>query len=170
MKTSNNNKNNIKKNNINNNNNKNNNKINKKPSKEKSKNENDSFSSSPSSSSYSYTEEEISKSSMLTPNEEKEFKKLQISKNRDKLKKNHGCQELITNLNEIKNLVDHTNRIFLYKTKMNSTSKKPKKFSTIIEDRFLNYDSIGKEENKISEKDKIISKIDKLISQIDVSK
>ena len=169
MKTSNNNKNNIKKNNINNNN-KNNNKIDKKPSKQKSKNENDSFSSSPSSSSYSYTEEEISKSSMLTPNEEKEFKKLQISKNRDKLKKNHGCQELITNLNEIKNLVDHTNRIFLYKTKMNSTSKKPKKFSTIIEDRFLNYDSIGKEENKISEKDKIISKIDKLISQIDVSK
>jgi len=170
MKASNYIKNNIKKNNINNNNNKNN-KIQKKPSKQKSKNENSFSSSSSSSSSYSsYTEEEISKSSILTPNEEKEFKKLQISKNRDKLKKNHGCQELITNLNEIKNLVDHTNRIFLYKTKMNSTSKKPKKFSTIIEDRFLNYDSIGKEENKISEKDKIISKIDKLISQIDVSK
>jgi hypothetical protein len=53
---------------------------------------------------------------------------------------------------------------------MNSTSKKPKKFNTIIEDRFLNNDLNYDEENKISEKDKIISKIDKLISQIDVSK
>ena len=95
---------------------------------------------------------------------------MEISKNKDKLKKNHGCQDLITNLNEIKNLVDHTNRIFLYKAKMNSTSKKPKKFATIIEDRFLNNDLNYDEENKISEKDKIISKIDKLISQIDVSK
>jgi hypothetical protein len=134
------------------------------------KNSSKNFSEKDFSNSSSFSEEEISKSSFLSPSEEKEFKKMEISKNKDKLKKNHGCQDLITNLNEIKNLVDHTNRIFLYKTKMNSTSKKPKKFNTIIEDRFLNNDLNYDEENKISEKDKIISKIDKLISQIDVSK
>jgi len=134
------------------------------------KNSSKNFSEKDFSNSSSFSEEEISKSSFLSPSEEKEFKKMEISKNKDKLKKNHGCQDLITNLNEIKNLVDHTNRIFLYKAKMNSTSKKPKKFATIIEDRFLNNDLNYDEENKISEKDKIISKIDKLISQIDVSK
>lgn len=133
------------------------------------KNSSKNFSEKDFSNSSSFSEE-ISKSSFLSPSEEKEFKKMEISKNKDKLKKNHGCQDLITNLNEIKNLVDHTNRIFLYKTKMNSTSKKPKKFATIIEDRFLNNELNYDEENKISEKDKIISKIDKLISQIDVSK
>ena len=134
------------------------------------KNSSKNFSEKDFSNSSSFSEEEISKSSFLSPSEEKEFKKMEISKNKDKLKKNHGCQDLITNLNEIKNLVDHTNRIFLYKAKMNSTSKKPKKFATIIEDRFLNNDLNYDEENKLSEKDKIISKIDKLISQIDVSK
>ena len=134
------------------------------------KNSSKNFNEKDFSNSSSFSEEEISKSSFLSPSEEKEFKKMEISKNKDKLKKNHGCQDLITNLNEIKNLVDHTNRIFLYKAKMNSTSKKPKKFATIIEDRFLNNDLNYDEENKLSEKDKIISKIDKLISQIDVSK
>ena len=134
------------------------------------KNSSKNFSEKDFSNSSSFSEEEISKSSFLSPSEEKEFKKMEISKNKDKLKKNHGCQDLITNLNEIKNLVDHTNRIFLYKAKMNSTSKKPKKFATIIENRFLNNDLNYDEENKLSEKDKIISKIDKLISQIDVSK
>ena len=134
------------------------------------KNSSKNFSEKDFSNSSSFSEEEISKSSFLSPSEEKEFKKMEISKNKDKLKKNHGCQDLITNLNEIKNLVDHTNRIFLYKAKMNSTSKKPKKFATIIEDRFLNNDLNYDEENKLSEKDKIISKIDKLISQIDLRK
>ena len=157
------------KNKINNNNNKNIKNPPKQTNLNSNKNSLNNFSKDFSVSS-SFTEEEISKSSFLSPSEEKEFKKIKISKNKDKLKKNHGCQDLITNLNEIKNLVDHTNRIFLYKTKMNSTSKKPKKFNTIIEDRFLNNDLNYDEENKISEKDKIISKIDKLISQIDVSK
>ena len=164
MKSSNN------KNKINNNNKKLNIKSSNQVNLFSNKNSSKNFSEKDFSNSSSFSEEEISKSSFLSPSEEKEFKKMEISKNKDKLKKNHGCQDLITNLNEIKNLVDHTNRIFLYKAKMNSTSKKPKKFATIIEDRFLNNDLNYDEENKISEKDKIISKIDKLISQIDVSK
>ena len=164
MKSSNN------KNKINNNNKKLNIKSSNQVNLFSNKNSSKNFSEKDFSNSSSFSEEEISKSSFLSPSEEKEFKKMEISKNKDKLKKNHGCQDLITNLNEIKNLVDHTNRIFLYKTKMNSTSKKPKKFNTIIEDRFLNNDLNYDEENEISEKDKIISKIDKLISQIDVSK
>ena len=164
MKSSNN------KNKINNNNKKLNIKSSNQVNLFSNKNSSKNFSEKDFSNSSSFSEEEISKSSFLSPSEEKEFKKMEISKNKDKLKKNHGCQDLITNLNEIKNLVDHTNRIFLYKAKMNSTSKKPKKFATIIEDRFLNNDLNYDEENKLSEKDKIISKIDKLISQIDVSK
>ena len=53
---------------------------------------------------------DIDVSSILSPEENKEFKKIQSSKNKDMLKKNHGCQNIVNNLNKLKNLVDHTNR------------------------------------------------------------
>ena len=59
----------------------------------------------------------------LTPKEKMRFKTLYFSKNNDKLYKPHGYQNLITQLNEFRELIEHTNRLFLYKDRINNKSK-----------------------------------------------
>ena len=51
------------------------------------------------------------------------FKTLYFSKNNDKLYKTHGYQNLITQLNEFRELIEHTHLLFLYKDKINNKSK-----------------------------------------------
>ena len=57
---------------------------------------------------------------LLTPEEREKFKSIYTSKNADKLIKVHGFQDLVTHLNEFRELVEHTNRLFLYQSKMNA--------------------------------------------------
>ena len=57
---------------------------------------------------------------LLTPEEREKFKSIYNSKNSDKLIKVHGFQDLVTHLNEFRELVEHTNRLFLYQSKMNA--------------------------------------------------
>ena len=57
---------------------------------------------------------------LLTPEEREKFRNIFESKNSDKLIKIHGFQDLVTHLNEFRELVDHTNRLFLYQSKMNA--------------------------------------------------
>ena len=57
---------------------------------------------------------------LLTPEEREKFRNIYESKNSDKLIKIHGFQDLVTHLNEFRELVDHTNRLFLYQSKMNA--------------------------------------------------
>ncbi len=59
----------------------------------------------------------------LTPKEKMRFKTLYFSKNNDKLYKPHGYQNLITQLNEFRELIEHTNRLFLYKDRIKNKSK-----------------------------------------------
>ena len=70
-----------------------------------------------------------SSSSELNYEEIKEFKKINISKNRDKILKIHGQQPLVNYINEFNQLINHTNRLFIYKAKISPknfySSKKP---------------------------------------------
>ena len=113
---------------------------------------------------------DIDVSSILSPEENKEFKKIQSSKNKDMLKKNHGCQNIVNNLNKLKNLVDHTNRLFMYKSKMGCLPPKNNKFDNVIEDRFLSSDTTVNTHRNTFSKDKIVSRLDKLIASIDLNK
>jgi hypothetical protein len=114
--------------------------------------------------------DELRESSILSPEENQEFRRIKTSKNKDRLQKIHGCQNMVNNLNNLKNLVDHTNRLFMYKSKMGSLPPKINKFDTVIEDRFLsNETTVNSYKNNFS-KDKIVSKLDKLIASIDLSK
>ena len=114
--------------------------------------------------------DELRESSILSPEENQEFRRIKTSKNKDRLQKIHGCQNMVNNLNNLKNLVDHTNRLFMYKSKMGSLPPKINKFDTVIEDRFLSNDTtVNTYKNNFS-KDKIVSKLDKLIASIDLSK
>ena len=114
--------------------------------------------------------DELRESSILSPEENQEFRRIKTSKNKDRLQKIHGCQNMVNNLNNLKNLVDHTNRLFMYKSKMGCLPPKINKFDTVIEDRFLSNDTtVNTYKNNFS-KDKIVSKLDKLIASIDLSK
>ena len=57
---------------------------------------------------------------LLSPEEREKFRNIYSSKNADKLIKVHGFQDLVTHLNEFRELVEHTNRLFLYQSKMNA--------------------------------------------------
>ena len=114
--------------------------------------------------------DDIRDSSILSPEENKEFRRIKTSKNNDRLQKIHGCQNMVNNLNNLKNLVDHTNRLFMYKSKMGCLPPKINKFDTVIEDRFLSNDTTVNTHKNTFSKDKIVSKLDKLIASIDLSK
>ena len=114
--------------------------------------------------------DELRESSILSPEENQEFRRIKTSKNKDRLQKIHGCQNMVNNLNNLKNLVDHTNRLFMYKSKMGSLPPKINKFDTVIEDRFLSNDTTVNTHKNTFSKDKIVSKLDKLIASIDLSK
>ena len=67
----------------------------------------------------------ISSSRFVTTNKEmhnlreiEKFKDIKMSKNRDKLIKTPGYQNLVSNLKGFNELVEHTNKLFLYRSKM----------------------------------------------------
>ena len=59
-----------------------------------------------------------SKNNVLSNEEMKDFKKIKESKNRDKILKIHCQQPLVKCINELNQLINHTNRLFIYKSKI----------------------------------------------------
>ena len=59
-----------------------------------------------------------SKNNYLNNEEMKDFKKIKESKNRDKILKIHCQQPLVKCINELNQLINHTNRLFIYKSKI----------------------------------------------------
>lgn len=109
-------------------------------------------------------------SSQINEEEVKEFRQLRKGKNNDKLIKSHGCQEFISNLNGIKELVEHTNRMFLYKPKMKMLKDPQQKdrFEITIENRFINKNN---DKTKIETynpfKERALGKINHLLAKIE---
>ena len=67
----------------------------------------------------------VSSSRFATTNKEvqqlreiEKFKDIKMSKNKDKLIKTPGYQNLVSNLKGFNELVEHTNKLFLYRSKM----------------------------------------------------
>ena len=107
----------------------------------------------------------------LNENEAQKFKDLSKSKNNDKLYKTHGYQNLVSNLAGFKELVEHTNRLFLYKAKMSAKHKnhlKANKFQSVDKKyRPLSSSQSAVFHNRL--KDDIVSKINGLINTIEKS-
>ena len=107
----------------------------------------------------------------LTPKEKMRLKTLYFSKNNDKLYKTHGYQNLITQLNEFRELIEHTNRLFLYKDKINNKSK------LILEQNKISQRNNSKNKKQLNHsksqydygenvKQKIINKIDNILKKL----
>ena len=77
-----------------------------------------------------------SRNNFLNNEEIKDFKKIKESKNRDKILKIHCQQPLVKCINEFNQLLNHTNRLFIYKTRI-----APK-------DRNIKYSSLSKKNTK----------------------
>ena len=105
--------------------------------------------------------------SVLDEKDAKEFLDIKEGKNNNKLLKTHGCQGFINNINGIKELVEHTNRIFMYKSKMTSLHK-PLRKEKLIENRFRLITSPNPEPQKDQLKDKIISNLDNVIKKFNM--
>ena len=89
------------------------------------------------------------------------------STNEDKIIKNNGNQEYIDCFNNIKFLINETNRLFLYQPKMNSTRDKifKKDKNNILNSRVIKeYKDI-----KMSDEEKINNKIIKQINHLIIS-
>ena len=61
---------------------------------------------------------------LLNSVEMKEFRKIKESKNRDKILKVHNQQRLVKCINEFNQLINHTNRLFVYKAKIAPKDKR----------------------------------------------
>jgi hypothetical protein len=61
---------------------------------------------------------------LLNSVEMKEFRKIKESKNRDKILKIHSQQRLVKCINEFNQLINHTNRLFVYKAKIAPKDKR----------------------------------------------
>ena len=107
----------------------------------------------------------------LDEKEANKFKDLKESKNRDKLIKSHGYQNLVSNLNGFRELVEHTNRLFLYKAKMTAKHKnhlKVDKFQPVTKKyRPLSSSKSAVFQNRL--KDDIVNKLNGLINIIEKS-
>lgn len=107
----------------------------------------------------------------LDEKEANKFKDLKESKNRDKLIKSHGYQNLVSNLNGFRELVEHTNRLFLYKAKMTAKHKnhlKVDKFQPVTKKyRPLSSSKSAVFQNRL--KDDIVNKLNGLINAIEKS-
>jgi hypothetical protein len=96
-----------------------------------------------------------------------DFLKIRKSKNIDRFIKENGNQEMIDKLNNIKFLINETNRLFLYQPKMNSTQDKiynKDKHSSLKKRVIREYKDL-----KVNEEDNIKKKIFKQINSIIVS-
>ena len=94
-----------------------------------------------------------------------EFLKIRKSKNKDRFIKDNGNQETVDKYNNIRFLINETNRLFLYQPKMNSTQDRISKKDKIMamKNRVIkNYNDLtGNEEDNI--KKKIFKQINNLI-------
>ena len=94
-----------------------------------------------------------------------DFLYIRKSNNRDKIIKKNGNQEIIDNFNNIKFLINETNRLFLYQPKMNSTQNKiiKKDRQNFLKTRVIkDYNELTlNDETKINKR--IIKKINNLI-------
>lgn len=105
------------------------------------------------------------------PIECEEFKQMKKSKNGDKLLKTHGFQSGATNLKGFKDLVNHTNRLLLYKVKMEAKHKnhlRGKSFKCVLDkQRPLTASKSVDFDNNLC--DNIIGRLNKMISSIERS-
>ena len=102
---------------------------------------------------------------LLSPEEREKFRNIYSSKNADKLIKVHGFQDLVTHLNEFRELVEHTNRLFLYQSKMNAKNN-PINFFDKLNVKKKNNRPLTSSKSVVYEdkiKDNIIKKIDVMI-------
>ena len=107
----------------------------------------------------------------LSLNKRKKINKIRESLSKNKLIKENGNQQNINNLNKINDIIDETNRLFLYQSRMGSFQKK---FQTIDNDEKItieNPDINTNIRNELFEKNlvktfegKIIQKLNKLIN------
>ena len=95
----------------------------------------------------------------------KNLKKIENSKNRDKILKKHGNQGLITYINEFNQLINSTNRLFLYKTRISPIKSNSSSFNIKNIKKFFKKEKISVE-NKL--KSKIIGKINGLINNLEM--
>ena len=114
---------------------------------------------------------------LLNSVEMKEFRKIKESKNRDKILKIHSQQRLVKCINEFNQLINHTNRLFVYKAKIapkdkrnnlpilfkKNTDLKNKKKSKSVEENKNDKSKIIKEEDLSLQ---IVQKLNDLIQQI----
>ena len=102
---------------------------------------------------------------LLSPEEREKFRNIYSSKNADKLIKVHGFQDLVTHLNEFRELVEHTNRLFLYQSKMNAKNN-PINFFDKLNVKKKNNRPLTSSRSVVYEdriKDNIIKKLDDMI-------
>ena len=112
-------------------------------------------------------EKSKSNSNIKLKNDNFKFKKIKM-KNKDKIIKEHGNQSLITYLNEFKQFINHTNRLFFYKSRI--SSKSPNSLSFNIKDKTKVISKIDNNNLEAKLKSKIIRKINRLINNMDVKK
>ena len=122
-----------------------------------------------------------SKNNFLNNEEMKEFKKIKESKNKDKILKIHSQQPLVKCINEFNQLLNHTNRLFVYKSKIAPKDKNKnypilsKKFTKkrhILKSKSTEEFKIGKKK-EIKEKDLslvIMQKLTGLIRDLESQK
>ena len=117
----------------------------------------------------------------LNYQEMKDFRKIKESKNRDKILKIHNQQQLVKCLNEFNQLVNHTNRLFIYKAKITPKDSKINNFSKLTRKisinknlrksksvEILNQSKKIKKENDLSKQ--IINKLSELIKDLESQK
>ena len=94
-----------------------------------------------------------------------EPKKIKKGKNQDKIIIENGNQREFNGFNKIKELIDETNRLFLYKFRMNSTTgkheNKEENIKNQVKDKIIVYGNSYDAEDKI--KNKIFRQINKLL-------
>ena len=94
-----------------------------------------------------------------------EPKKIKKGKNQDKIIIENGNQREFNGFNKIKELIDETNRLFLYKFRMNSTigkhEDKEENIKNQVKDKIIVYGNSYDAENKI--KNKIFRQINRLL-------
>ena len=124
-----------------------------------------------------------SKNQYLSNEEIKDFKKIKESKNRDKIIKIHCQQPLVKCINEFNQLINHTNRLFIYKSKIAPKDNMKKKLPNFSRKNINNknlkksksvkaFKSLVKQK-EIEEKDlssQIVNKLNVLIKDLENQK
>lgn len=101
-----------------------------------------------------------SRNNYLNNEEMKDFRKIKESKNKDKILKIHCQQPLVKCLNEFNQLMNHTNRLFVYKSKIAPRDTKKNNLPIVLK---KNKDNISKKSKSVDlkvEKSKVLKEKD----------